>query len=148
MSTTILSSLRYTLTQPIHCLLSCALLYRNIDEEKAAMIAKAQAEGEPVVGNYATYDQVLITGVSFSPFRQWFKFWPVQAMVQVLARSYNGSSFGPFKQWFGFWQFQAMIQVLAHAFMQWFKKYGPYTQNIPFLIAFEKIKFHEVKMLS
>lgn len=87
------------------------------------MIAKAQAEGEPVVGNYATYDQVLITGVSFSPFRQWFKFWPFQAMVRFLA-------------------------ILAHAFMQWFKKYGPYTQNIPFLIAFEKIKFHEVKILS
>lgn len=33
-------------------------LQRNIDEEKAAMIAKAQAEGEPVVGNYATYDQI------------------------------------------------------------------------------------------
>lgn len=124
MSTTILSSLQYTLTQLIHCLLSCALLYRNIDEEKAAMIAKAQAEGEPVVGNYATYDQVLITGVSFSPFKQWFKFWfkcwPVQAMVQVLAHSCNGSSFGPF--------------------MQWFKKYGPYTHR--------KYPFFKFKMLS
>lgn len=44
--------------------------FRNIDDEKVAMKAKAEEGGDTVVGNYATYDQVLITDVGLSPLKQ------------------------------------------------------------------------------
>lgn len=44
--------------------------FRNIDDEKVAMKAMAEEGGDTVVGNYATYDQVLITGVGLSPLKQ------------------------------------------------------------------------------
>lgn len=37
------------------------------------MKGMAEEGGDTVVGNYATYDQVLITGVGLSPLKQLFK---------------------------------------------------------------------------
>lgn len=44
--------------------------FRNIDDEKVAMKAMAVEGGDTVVGNYATYDQVLITDVGLSALNQ------------------------------------------------------------------------------